>query len=191
MSGSERRTHLISRRWRGTRVATPTYMKLLAAIVLTCACTHPTAEPGVDAAGMGMGSGACGGPVANAPVAGCVHGGLATISLDGMWTLTGTRSSFGGGNPSPVTETLYIARSGSGRCAIAIESAPITAVPSDPNTYVDDTVAAYYASGYYPHSYSNTWQLCVSATTGMLTYQEHDTVSMPMVDTTIDGVLSR
>ncbi|MDB4959119.1 MAG: hypothetical protein JWO36_6688 [Myxococcales bacterium] len=133
----------------------------------------------------------CAGVVTNGPVAGCVQNGLASLSLDGMWTLTGTISSFGGGMGTLYSATMWMARSGSGRCVFEIASAPITVIPRDSNVYIDDTFAFYSSHTFYPHTHTLDWQLCVSATDGTLIYREHETLSMPMRDTTIDGVLTR
>ena len=87
---------------------------------------------------------------------------------------------------TPYTATLWMAHSG--RCAFEIASAPITVIPRDPNVYLDDTYAWYSSHTYDPHTHTLDWQLCVSATNGTLVYRSHETYSMPMMDTTIEGV---
>jgi hypothetical protein len=165
-------------------------MKSIGWVVIACACSHtPGANVDGGTGGATPDADTCAGAVSARPFPGCVEGGLGMLSLDGMWTLTGTISHFAA-SPMPYTETLYLAR-GSGSCGFAISTSPITTSPHDPDVSYDDTIVSYSSSGYYPHSYSYSWQLCVSSTTGLLTYQERDTLSMPMMDTSIAGTLAR
>jgi len=121
---------------------------------------------------------------------GCVYLGLENVSLDGMWTLTGTISDFGQ-TPTAYTTTKYMQRIATNRCTLLMSSSPITDGANAQTAFIDDTHASYSESGYYPHSHSYSWSMCVRDTDGSLVYHERTYLSMPMMDRAVEGVLTR
>jgi hypothetical protein len=97
---------------------------------------------------------------------GCAPGELATVTLDGAWTLTGTQQQFP--QPEmPYTTVLYLKQTGTGPCAFGLASEqPVTDLPA----YVDATRAFFSTHRSYPQSYDESWQLCVRASDGALAY---------------------
>ena len=117
---------------------------------------------------------------------GCVEGGLAGISLDGTWTLTGTRQDF---DQAPVaySSSASMQQTGTGACAFTLTLAPFAPMVS----YIDETRASYTHSITYPHVGGNAWEICVRATDGVLAFRQHITYSIPAQDETIIGVFTR
>lgn len=166
-------------------------------LLTVCACANP-ADPSddeIDATPVDapppIDGDPCSAPPPSLNASGCAAGSLANLSLDGMWTLTGTINRFG--QVMPYTSPIYMQRygSGPGRCAFALSRMPIVASTRSPDVYINDTIATYSYSATYPHTTNSSWRLCVSDADGSLVYRSHLYVSMPMQDEYVDGVLTR
>jgi hypothetical protein len=166
--------------------------------VFACACSHetttalPADSPPPDPCAKAA--------LVDPPTSACVPNGLANQLVDGMATLTGTQASGGwdGDAPNcyvtgtqPITQTLWVARSGTGWCKFGIDSVQIMTPPMNPDTFVDDTFASFSESGDYPHQHAAAWSLCVSPTDGKLHYHSFGADFMPNYCSEVDGVLTQ